>query len=97
MALNLLCASDYYFSAIEHCFEKIYSEDAMNVVTLLEDTERAYADYITGSKSSAGRAAFNEAFNALKQAYTALADKSEFNADFEATYTFYQIKNGFFA
>ena len=90
--LNLLCASDYYFSAIEHCFEDIYSEEDINVLRLLLETERAYADYVTGSKSQADRAAFVDAFNAVKSAYATLSDSSEFDNDFADLYAFYASK-----
>lgn len=90
--LNLLCASDYYFSAIEHCFDDIYSTEDINVLRLLLETERAYADYVTGSTSQADRAAFVDAFNALKSAYTNLPGLSEFDNDFAELYAFYASK-----
>ena len=91
-ALDLLCASDYYFDAIESCFSQCYGADAANVVRLLAETGKAYANYLTGSKSQADRNTFTSAFNALKAAYTDLADKTEFDNDFEDIYAFYAAK-----
>ena len=94
--LNILCASDYYFSAIEHCFEDIYDEDTMNVLNLLIETQRTYATYVTGSKNQSDRADFVAAFEALKNAYNSLADKTSFENDFLVTYNMYLIKYNFF-
>ena len=93
--LNLLCASDYYFDAIEHCFEDSYDAEEMNVVTLLTEAGRKYADYVTGSKTQEGRANFISAFKALRDAHTALADKTDFDNDFAVIYAFYSLKYSF--
>ncbi len=91
-ALNLLGASDYYFDAIKSCFDECYDADEANVVSLLAETGKAYADYVTGSKSQADRNAFTSAFEALRTAYTNLADGNAFENDFQAIYAFYAAK-----
>jgi hypothetical protein len=90
--LNLLCASEYYFAAIEHCFDDTYGAPEMNLVKLLAEAGRKYADYNTGSKTQEGRAAFISAIEALKDAYKNLAEKSNFDSDFEVIYAFYTAK-----
>ena len=92
-ALNLLGASDYYFDAIKSCFDKCYGENEANVVDLLAEAGKVYADYVTGSKSQAERTAFTSAVSALKTAYTNLADTTEFDGDFLEIYTFYLAKS----
>ena len=92
LVLDLLGASDYYFDAIASCFDKCYSDDEANVVRLLTEVGKAYADYVTSSKTSAKRTAFKSAFETLRNAYNALADKSRFENDFADIYAFYSAK-----
>jgi hypothetical protein len=80
---------DYYYSALENCFgQAAYDDATKNVISLLVATEKAYADCLVTDD----RTIFTDAFNALKNAYNSLSDKSAFDADFKILYAFYAAK-----
>ncbi len=77
----------FYMDAVKACFASTLSEEAMAVLELLLDAEDAYAGYVY-EKHETQLASFVEAMEALIDARTKLADKSEI-ADFEAMYMHY--------
>ena len=77
----------FYMDAVKACFKDTLSESAMNVLELLLDAEDAYAGYIYESHESQ-LPDFLEAMEALIDAHTKLADKSEI-AVFEEMYEHY--------
>jgi hypothetical protein len=90
--LEMIGASEYLFGAIDNCYKAAGDAETANVVKLFTDAARAYAVYTVDTKVAANRTAFVDAFAALKNAYTNLADKTAFDAVLQEAYAFFAAK-----
>ena len=90
--LQTIGASKYLFDAIDHCYANSGDDKTASVVTLFTEAARAYAVYSLDTKDTANKTAFVNAFAALKDAYTALEDKTAFDAVLQEAYAFFAAK-----